>query len=605
MISRRSFVATAALAPIIPGVARAATDDADSALDAMFDVFFQEGLRQRPEQATLLGLDKDANAGLKAKLGDDSAAGLAAAKVLTQRQLAALERVDRNRLSPSARIDYDAVLYTRRSAAAVQRFDFGGNSYGPSPYVISQLTGAYQIVPDFLDTKHRIDTREDADAYLSRLRAFGDQLDANTDRMRHDADLGVVPPDFLIDTAMVQLGKTRVRADQATVVTSITRRAAAKGLGESYTQDATKVYNDRILPALDRQIEAVRTARARATHDAGVWKLPDGAAFYGVALQTTTTTRYTPGEVHKIGLDQAREIGARLDAQLRKLGLTQGTVGERVRHLYADPKQLYPDTDAGKVQAIAYCNERLAAVRARLPQAFNRLPSYRFEVRRVPPQTEAGAANAFSQSPALDGSRPGLVYFNLHDTSEWPRLALATTTYHEGLPGHQFEGGLALGNARLPLIRKSAGFSGYGEGWALYAEQLADELGMYDDDPAGRVGYLKAQLFRANRCVVDTGIHHLRWSREQAIDYFMRAEGDARGNITREVERYCATPGQACSYKLGHTVFTGLRSDAKAKLGARFDLKAWHDAVLGCGRVPLEVLQGVGDAWTRAQLARV
>lgn len=263
MISRRSFVATAALAPIIPGVARAATDDADSALDAMFDVFFQEGLRQRPEQATLLGLDKDANAGLKAKLGDDSAAGLAAAKVLTQRQLAALERVDRNRLSPSARIDYDAVLYTRRSAAAVQRFHFGGNSYGPSPYVISQLTGAYQSVPDFLDTKHRIDTREDADAYLSRLRAFGDQLDANTDRMRHDADLGVVPPDFLIDTAMVQLGKTRVPADQATVVTSITRRAAAKGLGESYAQDATKVYNDRILPALDRQIEAVRTARAR------------------------------------------------------------------------------------------------------------------------------------------------------------------------------------------------------------------------------------------------------------------------------------------------------------------------------------------------------
>lgn len=171
-------------------------------------------------------------------------------------------------------------------------------------------------------------------------------------------------------------------------------------------------------------------------------------------------------------------------------------------------------------------------------------------------------------------------------------------------PAISSRGGLALGNTRLPLIRKSAGFSGYGEGWALYAEQLADELGMYDDDPAGRVGYLKAQLFRANRCVVDTGIHHLRWSREQAIDYFMRAEGDARGNITREVERYCATPGQACSYKLGHTVFIGLRGDAKAKLGARFDLKAWHDAVLGCGRVPLEVLQGVGDAWTRAQLAR-
>ena len=220
----------------------------------------------------------------------------------------------------------------------------------------------------------------------------------------------------------------------------------------------------------------------------------------------------------------------------------------------------------------------------------------------MPPQTEAGAASAFSQGPALDGSRPGLVYFNLHDTAEWPKFCLATTVFHEGLPGHQLEGGLALSNTRLPLIRKVGGFSGYGEGWALYAEQLADELGMYDDDPLGRLGYLKFQLFRANRCVVDTGIHHLRWGREQAIDYFVAQEGEARGFATREVERYCVTPGQACSYKLGHTVFTGLRTKAKQALGQRFDLKAFHTAVLGSGRVPLDILQQVGDRWIATQV---
>ena len=252
------------------------------------------------------------------------------------------------------------------------------------------------------------------------------------------------------------------------------------------------------------------------------------------------------------------------------------------------------------MQVIAYCNERLAAIKARLPQVFTRLPQYTFEVRRVPRQTEAGAASAFSQSPSLDGTRPGLVYFNLRDSAEWPKFCLATTVYHEGLPGHQMEGGLALSNANLPLIRKAGGFSGYGEGWALYAEQVADEIGMYDDDPYGRLGYLKFQLFRANRCVVDTGIHMMGWSREKAIQVLVEGEGEAPGFAAREIERYCASPGQACSYKIGHSVFVKLRDEAKAKQGARFDLKAYHDAVLGIGRVPLDILEAQGRHWIAA-----
>jgi uncharacterized protein (DUF885 family) len=601
MIDRRALLLTATAAGVastLPGWSRATATSAPSPdLRALFDHIFQSGLRLRPESATQLGLDKGPNADLRGKLSDQSDAGRIASHALTQSNLAALGKIDRGSLSESDRIDYDTVLYTQKSAAAVQAFDFGGSSFGPSPYAVSQLTGAYQDVPDFLDTKHRIETKEDADAYLSRLEAFGDQLNANTDRMRHDAGLGVVLPDFLLDTTLTQLTKTRVPAADALVVTSIAKRAAAKGLGDSYGKQAAALYDAKIGPALDRQITYAKDLRAKATHDAGVWKFKDGEAYYATTLRTTTTAALSPDEVHTFGLDQAKMISSRLDGLLKAQGFSKGTIGERMAALYKDPRQLYPNTDEGKVQAIAYCNARLDAIRGKLPTVFSRIPPYQFEVRRVPPQTEAGAASAFSQGPALDGSRPGLVYFNLHDSAEWPKFCLATTVYHEGLPGHQLEGGLALSNTNLPLIRKTGGFSGYAEGWALYAEQLADEIGMYDDDPLGRLGYLKFQLFRANRCVVDTGIHHLHWGREQAIQYFVDQDGEAPGFATREVERYCATPGQAASYKLGHSTFTGIREKAKAKQGQRFDIKAFHDAVLAHGRVPLEILQQIGDRW--------
>ncbi|HEY1961121.1 MAG TPA: DUF885 family protein, partial [Rhizomicrobium sp.] len=512
-------------------------------------------------------------------------------------ELARLKAIDGAALGGMDRVNYDTLAYVFDARARIYAFDFGGSSYGPSPYVVSQLTGAYQSVPDFLDTKHKIEAAADADAYLARLSAFARQLDDQTERMKHDAALGVVPPDFLLDRALEQMNATRTTADKSLLVTSLAGRTKEKGLPDSYAAQATKIYDAQIGPALDRQIVQTKRMRAGATHDAGVWKLKDGEPFYTAALHFSTTTNMTPDEVHQLGLDQARDISARLDALLRAQGLNKGTVGERIAALYKDPKQLYPNTDEGKGQCIAYCNQRLSEIKPRLPGVFHRLPPYQFEVRRVPLQTEPGAASAFSQQPALDGSRPGIVYFNLHDSAEWPKFALSTTVFHEGLPGHQLEGGLALSNTSLPLIRKTIGFSGYAEGWALYAEQLADEIGMYDDDPLGRIGYLKFQLFRANRCVVDTGIHHLKWTREQAIQYFMDAEGDAPGFIAREVDRYCATPGQACSYKIGHTVWTRARARAQAALGRRYDIKDFHDAGLNCGRVPLDVLDGVLDRY--------
>jgi uncharacterized protein (DUF885 family) len=593
MLGRRDVLkasAAAAALAVMPGWAR----PAGSPLDALFDAFFQEGLMLHPESATLLGFDKGANAGLRAKLSDGSLAGQAAAKALTRSQLQRLAAIDVASLSPAEKVNYDVVLYTRKAAAAAEAFDFGG---GRSPYVVSQQDGAYQSTPNFLDTKHPIDSASDADAYLSRLTAFGKQLDDDTAQMKRDVAKGVIPPDFLLGKTLTQLHAMRVPAGDATVVASIRRRAAAKGLDARYGADAAKIYDEHVLPAIDRQLAAVKAAQGKATHDAGVWRLKQGDAYYRTALEGSTTTRLSPEEVHQFGLDQAKDIGARIAQLMDKAGVPGGPLGQRLASIYKLPGQVYPNTDAGKVQAIAYCNDRLDAIRGRLPEMFKRMPPYKFEVRRVPKEIEAGAPSAYSQGPAIDGSRPGFVYFNLQDSAEWPKFMLATVVYHEGLPGHQFEGGLALSNTGLPLIRKSIGFSGYAEGWALYAEQLAAELGMYEGDPLGEIGYLKEALFRAHRCIIDTGLHHFRWSREQAIALFVDGQGEAPGFADREIDRYCASPGQACSYKLGHSTIVKLRDRAKAVQGGAFDIKEFHEAVLANGRVPLEILEQLVGNW--------
>ncbi|HEY2069936.1 MAG TPA: DUF885 family protein [Rhizomicrobium sp.] len=608
MLSRRHLLASAAAlsattaAPAWAKKARVATKapvapspDQAAKLNGLMDAFFWENLGHNPEGATQLGLDKGDHADLKARLRDESSTGIAASKALTDDQMKRLTAVNAAALTGMDRVNYDTIFYTLDTRQKIASFDFGGASYGPSPYVVSQLTGAYQSVPDFLDTKHRIDTAADADAYLARMDAFAGQIDANTDRMQHDGAQGIMPPDFILDRTLEQMTATRTTADKSLLVTSIARRAKDKNLSPDYATKAAALYDAKIGPALDRQIELTKTWRVKAAHNASMNRFKDGDAFYAAALRSTTTTSLTPDQIHQLGLDQAKDISARIDVLLQKQGMTSGTVGERILALYQ--QEVYPNTDAGKADCIAYCNKRLDEIRPRLPSVFRRVPQYSFEVRRVPLQTEPGAASAFSQGPALDGSRPGIVYFNLHDSAEWPKWALSTTVFHEGLPGHQLEGGLALGNKNLPLIRKSIGFSGYAEGWALYAEQLADEIGMYDDDPLGRIGYLKFQLFRANRCVVDTGLHHLGWSREQAIQYFVDHGGDAPSFAAREVERYCVTVGQACSYKLGHTVWTKARARAQAKLGPRYDIKDFHEAGLDCGRVPLDVLDTVIDRY--------
>jgi uncharacterized protein (DUF885 family) len=570
--------------------------------DALWNQLLQEHLHRKPQAATELGLDKGENAALKFRLNDRSLAGRAADRAAIAERLRFLGRVDRTALQGLSAIDYDTVLYQARSAERLLAFDYGAeDGFEAAPYVLSPLNGAYRTVPDFLDSQHRIDSVADADAYLSRLEAFATGIEADTARFLTDAGAGVIPPDFLMDKTLVQLAKGRSTPEEADVVVSLERRVRQKGFSTHYAEAARRLYAERVGPAIDRQMAAVQSVRPRAGHEAGVWRLPNGAAFYAAGLHGSTTTDMTPEEIHKLGLAQGAEVSAKLDELLKAQGLNQGTFAERVQALYKDPKLFFPNTPAGKQELIAYLNERLAAVKARLPRHFLHIPHYAVEVRPVPAAIDAGAPMAYTTFPALDGSRPGIIYFNLHDTAEWPRWNLPSVLYHEGLPGHQLQGGVAQENTAIPILRRAMFFSGYGEGWALYAEQLADELGMYDDDPLGRIGYLKAQLFRCGRLVVDTGIHHYRWSREQAIAYLTALDGDAVSSTTREIDRYCAEPGQACSYKIGHTIWNRLRDRARRELGSRFDIREFHDTALAAGAMPLDVFDRMIADWTRSK----
>ncbi len=594
MFSRRQMLVTTVAAAALPGIARAESGES-ARLNGLFDEFFQSMLRRSPETATNLGLDTGDNADLRSRLHDDSAEAIARDRTLNREQIAKLRSVSRAALSEVEKVNLDTVLITRLNAG---RFEFDFGTGGTAPYVISQQHGAYQSVPDFLDTKHPVKTAADAEAYVARLEAFAGLLDQQTDRQARDANLGVIPPDFILDKALVQMrAVAQPDADKAGVVVSLARLAAAAGLGGRVVEDAKTIWREKVLPALQRQLAQTESLRREATSAAGIGARPHGEEFYAAALASHTTTSMTAEEVHQLGLEQAAALTAKLNELLRGQGLTQGTVGQRIRGLYNNPDSFFPNTDAGKVDLIAYANQRQDLVRPALPRFFKRLPPYGFEVRRVPPSIEAGASSAYAQGPSMDGSRPGIVYINLADTAEWPRWSLASVIYHEGMPGHQMEAGLALSNDALPMIRKVGGFAAYSEGWGLYAEQLADELGMYDNDPLSRIGYLRFALFRAMRCVVDTGLHAKGWSREQAIRAFVDAEGDAEGFAAREVERYCVGPGQACSYKIGHTVWNALRDKAQAALGPRYDIRGFHEAGLACGRVPLDVLSGVIDRW--------
>ena len=495
------------------------------------------------------------------------------------------------------------------NSLAASRFDPGSGA--GAPYVLTQLTGAYTGLPDFLVSQHQVTNRETADAYLSRLSAYARVLDQEIEVLNADVANGIIPPAFALrrgndSGAIAQLATFAAIAPAQNVLVS----SFAQKLAEvaeinaadktTMTQRAQTIVADEILPAYQRQIDALTALLPRANTDAGIWKLPQGAEMYAAALRQSTTTEMSPEEIHQMGLELVASLNAEMDAGLRALGLTRGSIVERTRALSRRPDQIYPSTEAGRAELLAALNAQVAAIQVRMPEQCGTLARAALEIKRVPEYTEAGAPGGYYQQAALDGSRPGAYYINLRDpATEWPKFTLPTLTYHEGVPGHHWQISIQQEAGGLPFIRSALlGFNAYQEGWGLYAEQLADEMGMYADDPAGRIGYLQSAAFRASRLVVDTGIHHLRWTREQAIRSMVEATGDQESNIVTEIERYCVWPGQACGYMVGRQAILRMREQARTALGDRFDIRGFHDTVLTNGATPLSVTEQLVQAWT-------
>ncbi len=602
-IHRRQFLVASAAAAALPTFAAAqARTDEDAKLRALFDAMFEETLDHSPQSVTRLGLHQGRRLAQKAQLDAESIGALEEVRARNARNLRLLKTIDAGKLSPSELPHYEAVLFTATANDEANRRYVYGNGGAGQPYVLSQLTGSYQDTPDFLGTQHAIETKDDADAYLSRLSAFAEIMDQETERARRDVGLGVIPPDFVLERALAQMANLKVEPSASPLVTSVATRAKEKGVPGDYAAQAARIYAEQVVPALDRQIALLTSLQAKAVHDAGCWRLPDGEAYYRDALRSSTTTTLTPKEIHELGLEQAKALSARAEVILRGQGLTRGSVGERIQHLFKDPGQLYPDTDEAKEQLIADLNRMVVDMQPRLPAMFGALPKAPVEIRRVPKFIEAGAPGGYYNRPALDGSRPGIYWINLRDSAENPRWTLKTLTYHEAIPGHHLQRSLQQ-EADLPMLRRIAGFSPYAEGWALYSEQVALEMGVYADDPLGELGQIQASLFRAARLVVDTGLHDMRWSREKAIAAMTAIDGSPESSAATEIERYCVWPGQACSYMVGKLTWLRLRDKAKAALGPRFDIRGFHDAALLSGAMPLTVLESVVDRHIAQQKA--
>lgn len=529
-------------------------------------------------------------------VGDRSLEGRARIRQENTGRIADLAGLDQAALSPASRLDFDTaafvygVLDDQLGRPGTVDLDLR-----PSPYVVSQMNGAYYWLPSTIGGGLPTADAAGREAYMEAIPALAVGIDQETDRILHDGALGVTPPDFILAATLAQVRGLRDSTPQANAL--LAPAFALTDAGDLAARAAAQ-FDQFVRPALDRQAAALETLVARANDSAGVWAQPDGEANYASSVRANTTTSFAPAELHRMGLEWVRELSAEIDHDLKALGLSEGTVGQRIAALNVDSRFLQPDTDAGRAAIKHQAEVLLADSRGRLPRAFARVVDAPVEVRRIPLTSQDSSPIAFYNGARNGG--PGGVLLNLKTPSDLPSWRLPTLVHHEGVPGHHTQYAVLDDAGGLSLFRRTVRFSAWTEGWALYAEHMADEIGAYENDPFGRVGYLQAQLWRAARVVVDTGIHHERWSREQAIAYMVDVVGELRGPTEREVDRYCVYPGQACCFMVGKQQMVASREAARRVMGGRFDLRNYNDLVLRSGPLPMEVLDAMVKQWSAA-----
>ena len=591
----------AAPAPATPASASTAAAQDSAELAAFFDAYDKAELAMSPLSKAYRGI-RDADYG---KWDEYTDAAAIASQALDRKTLADLHaRFDRTRLSPADRLSFDLFEYrVARSEAVFPYRRFG--------YVFDQMNGAQSDGPAFLINIHRVDSLADAEAYLSRLQTLGAFLDQAIAEAKARQALGVLPPKwvfpYVIDDARnvisgAPYGSGEDSALFADFKAKVNKLAIADAEKTRLIDAGAKALVEQVKPAYERVIALMQEQEKVAGTDDGIWRFKDGAAQYAALLRFYTTTGMTPDEVHTLGLQQVARIHDEMRGIMNKVGFT-GTLQQFFEKMRTDRQFYASNDDAGRKAYLDATEVFNKEMEAKLPAYFGTTPKSPLVVKRVEAFREKSAGKAFYNSPAPDGSRPGTYYVNLYDMDDMPMTEVEALFYHEGIPGHHLQRAVQteLGD-KVPPFRQFGGFTAYSEGWGLYSERLGKDMGQYQD-PYSDFGRLQLELHRAIRLVVDSGLHHKRWSREAAIRYVEENSADAKGGIVKAIERYIVYPGQATAYMVGKLKIEQLRAEAQAALGDRFDIKGFHDAVLLSGPVPLEFLEKNVRGWIAKQKA--
>lgn len=558
-----------------------------------------------PEEADMLGLSQEAFGGAYASLLDDrSMAANQRARGLRLDYLAQLERINRTALTPASIRQLDTLLFVYGAAAEVDRHGYGYADLGwASPYLINPFDGAYQDLVKFMTTYHPIRSRKEADAWLARLRLMDDAMLGERRRFETDIANGAAPPKAILQRTLekVRALTPRTAREHPLVLHFIESLAQIPDIPEGdikkLVDEAAGIVGGDIAKEYRELDKLLDKAIPQAADEIGVWKIAQGDQYYLDALKLYTTTDLTPAQLSEAGKTLVASISKQMDALLLELGQEEGSVGQRMRALSVDPAYLFPDTPEGQAALIAAIQANIKTIEPKLGRVFGTGPKGKVDVRIAPQNSQDTAPGAYYKAASLDGERPATYNLNLRSTLDWPMWMLPTLSFHEAAPGHHLQAGLARERADQPVLNYLIANPAFAEGWGVYAEDLANELGAYDNDKLAKLGYLQSLLFRAARLVVDTGIHSQKWSREQAISYLAETTGLPRERMVNEVDRYTVWPGQACAYMAGRETIRRLRNEAAQTLGAQFDVKAFHDAILQPGPRPLPVLEADIHEW--------
>ncbi|TMO82590.1 DUF885 domain-containing protein [Pseudoalteromonas spongiae] len=564
--------------------------------NAFFEEVFMRGVMRSPVYQTYMGIKKDYD-----KWDDGSEARALEDLALAKKDLETLRAFDRSKLDSTTQVSYD--LMEQRLVQSIDDFKWRYHTYP-----VNQMYGTHSMIPAFLINQHQIADLSDAKAYISRLNGVPTVFEQLEKDLETRAVKGIIAPKFVfphvIDSSKnILKGAPFTTGEDSTLLADFKRKVAkleiAQAEKDALITDATNALKTAVGPAYESLISYLIGLESRADNRDGAWKFPQGEAYYNNALARTTTTDLTAKEIHAIGLAEVARIHDEMREIKDKVGF-KGDLKAFMEFMKTDKQFYLPNTEEGKAKYLADATAMIDNMKSRLDELFIVKPKADMIVKRVEAFREKAAGKAFYQQPAPDGSRPGIYYANLYDMEAMPTYQMEALAYHEGIPGHHMQIAIAQELEGVPKFRKFGGYTAYVEGWGLYSEMVPKEMGLYED-PYSDFGRLAMELWRACRLVVDTGIHAMKWTRQQGIDYYVNNTPNATSDGVKMVERHIVMPSQATAYKIGMIKIVELRESAKKQLGEKFDIREFHDVVLKSGPVPLNTLEGFVNDWVASK----